>query len=233
MDDIRILIVEDEPIIADDIAMVLENNGFSNSDICDNANEAIKSIILNKPSLALLDINILGDKDGIQLAQIINDQHQIPFVFITSYYDDSTLIRAKETNPTGYIVKPFAEGDLLANVKLALVKSKAPKVHVSDKFFVRDKGNLKSIFAHEILYAESDDNYAKIYTADRNYMVSHTLKSVEEQLSKWGFVRIHKSFLVNYKHVTCISEGLVYVNDQSIPLGRAYKESFLQLLHIL
>jgi len=228
-----ILIVEDEPIIADDIAMILEQNNYSISGIVESADDALSHLNQANPDLVLLDINIEGKNDGIWIAHKINKDFQIPFVFLTSYYDDNTLDRAQATDPYAYIVKPFDEGDLLANVKLSLVKNRLPVIPETDKFFVRDRGQLLALTSDEILYAESDDNYTNIYTEKSKYAVTHTLKSVEEKLISKGFIRIHKSYLVNYKKITSISEGYVFIEKKNIPIGRAYRESLLGDLPIL
>ena len=82
-----VLIVEDEALIADDIASILEKNGYSVTDIVDNSADALESIAQSKPDVALLDINIKGDHDGIELAPKLD----VPFVFLTSYYDQNTI----------------------------------------------------------------------------------------------------------------------------------------------
>ena len=233
MSNIKILIVEDEPLIADDIAMILEKHGFQISEIVDNPIDAIDHLEHNQVDLTLLDINIEGSKDGIWLAGHINKHYKIPFVFLTSYYDDHTLKRASATDPRGYVVKPFDEGDLIANVHLALLKNQPQAQTEDDTFFVRDKGELKSIQVADIMYAESDDNYACIYLENLKLVVPHTLKSVEEKLVGKGFVRCHKSYLVNFKKVTSISEGFLFIEKMKLPIGRSYRDALLKNLPIL
>lgn len=233
MSDVKILIVEDEPLIADDIAMTLEKNGFQISEIVDSSLDAIDHIENNHIDFALLDINIEGARDGIWLAGHINKHFNFPYVFLTSYYDDKTLKRASDTNPAGYVVKPFDEGDLIANVHLALLKGKPQAPSKDETFFVRDKGELKSIQTDDILYVESDDNYANIYLSERKLVVPHTLKSVEEKLAGNGFIRCHKSYLVNFKKVTSISEGFIFIEKVKLPIGRSYREALIKDLPIL
>lgn len=234
MEKLRILIVEDEPIIADDIAMILEKNQYHISDIVDNASEACAKLSSDKIDLTLLDINIEGDRDGISLAHQINKDFQVPFVFLTSYYDTNTLIRAKATNPQGYVVKPFDEGDLIANIELARLKSTDQLESTSlDKFFVRDRNELKALKTDDILYVEGFDNYANIYAGADKHLVSHTLKSVAEKLEPEGFVRVHKSYLVNFRKITSISEGYVFINELKIPIGRTYRQELLKNISVL
>lgn len=228
-----ILIVEDEPLIADDIAMILERAGYVICGIADNSLDAIDHLESHKIDLVLLDINIEGDRDGTWLAAQINRNFQVPFIFLTSYYDEKTLARAHSTNPGAYIVKPYDEGDLLANIHLVLLKTQVITIERAEKFFIRDKGELVSIETAEIMYAESDDNYTNIFTDKRKYVLSHTLKSVEEKLKDKGFIRNHKSFLVNFQKVTSIAEGHLFIGNTKIPIGRAYKDNLLKNLPIL
>ena len=149
-------------------------------------------------------------------------------------YKRQTLKRAKATNPRGYIVKPFDEGDLIANIELALMKSKVAKSTVPiDKFFVRNNQELKAIEPSDILYVESDDNYANIYTSKEKHVVSHTLKSVEEKLALNGFIRIHKSYLINFRKITSIHEGYAFIDEVKLPIGRSYRDELLKNLSIL
>lgn len=120
MSGIRVLIVEDEPLIAKNIGMYLNNNDYEVSAIAYDPEEALFQLKRNPPDLAILDINLENDRDGIEVARYINQHNNIPFVFLTSYSDKDTLERAKQTNPYGYIVKPFNDKTLLATIEIAL-----------------------------------------------------------------------------------------------------------------
>lgn len=117
---IKILIVEDEPLIAEDIAAVLERNELAVSAIVYNKTDALLELKNNLPDIALLDINLNGGMEGIEIATAINQHYNIPFIFITSYSDKTTLDLAKHTQPSGYIVKPFNEAGLYTAVEIAL-----------------------------------------------------------------------------------------------------------------
>jgi DNA-binding NarL/FixJ family response regulator len=120
MSGIRVLIVEDEPLIAKNIGMYLNNNDYEVSAIAYDPEEALFQLKRNPPDLAILDINLESDRDGIEVARYINQHNSIPFVFLTSYSDKDTLERAKQTNPYGYIVKPFNDKTLFATIEIAL-----------------------------------------------------------------------------------------------------------------
>jgi DNA-binding NarL/FixJ family response regulator len=119
MDSIHILIVEDEPLIAEDIAAILEEAGFHISGIAYSMQNALDEMKANSPDMALLDINLNGGTEGIEIAEKINRAYKIPFIFLTSYSDKLTLERAKKTEPSGYIVKPFSEASLCAAIEVA------------------------------------------------------------------------------------------------------------------
>jgi DNA-binding NarL/FixJ family response regulator len=120
MDQVRVLIVEDETIIAENIAMYLNNSDFIVSGIADDDEQAVQELKFNTPDAAILDINLGCGRDGIDIAQLIKSNYSIPFVFLTSYCDKATLGRAKNVEPSGYIVKPFHENTLLASLEMAL-----------------------------------------------------------------------------------------------------------------
>jgi len=229
-----ILVVEDEPIIADDIALTLSERGYEISGMVDNAEEALVHLSKRKTDLVLLDIQIKGSRDGIKLAHEVRQQFRLPFIFLTSFYDQSTLDRAKVTEPLAYILKPFDEKDLLINVEMALFKTRGKRVpFISEKFFVKRKNEMVSIDASEVLYAEAFDNYTKLFTASDQYIISHTLKYVEEKLVGHAFVRVHRSYLVNFAKITSISESNVCLDLVKIPLGQSYREDLLSVINLL
>lgn len=117
---IKVLIVEDEPLIARNIAMYLRNHNFEVSAIAHDPEEAFFQLRRQPPDFAILDINLESERDGIQIAEHISRNLFIPFVFLTSYSDKDTLDRAKKTNPAGFIVKPFNEQTLYATIEIAL-----------------------------------------------------------------------------------------------------------------
>lgn len=120
MSAIRVLIVEDEPLIAENIAMYLNNNDFTVSGIAYDEEEAFSELKNNPPDAVLLDVNLESQKDGIDIAEFIVQNNRIPFIFLTSYSDKTILERAKKTNPAGYIVKPFNEQTLYTTLEIAL-----------------------------------------------------------------------------------------------------------------
>src|SRR5574341_2598608 len=123
----RIMIVEDESIIADDLKENLQNLGYAVTSIASSGEEAIKKAEENKPDLVLMDIMLEGEMDGIEAAGQIRFRFNIPIVYLTAYSDEKLLERAKITEPFGYIIKPFNERELHTNIEIALYKHEVEK----------------------------------------------------------------------------------------------------------
>jgi two-component system, response regulator PdtaR len=141
---IRILIVEDEPIISDDIESTLTVNDYDIAGKAYSSTMALDMLINRLPDLVLLDIAIKGDKDGIDVAAIIREKYHIPFIYLTSFSDKITLERAKPTMPYGYIVKPFKDRDIITSIELAMFRfAMENNTSVLDKTLVENKFNIK------------------------------------------------------------------------------------------
>ncbi len=118
----KILIVEDERIVAEDIRATLERFGYRVTATVPSGQEALERVTEEKPSLILMDIVLQGALDGIEVARRLNAQFDIPIVYLTAYTDEFMLQRAKETAPSGYVIKPFDERDLHTTITMALYK---------------------------------------------------------------------------------------------------------------
>jgi two-component system, response regulator PdtaR len=132
MEKIKILIVEDESILALGLKKKLENLGYSVTDIAASGNETFNKVNANKPDLILMDIVIKGDIDGIETAAELNKTESIPVIYLTAYADDEILKRAATTEPYGYILKPYKEKELKANIEMAIYRKKSEQDEMLD-----------------------------------------------------------------------------------------------------
>jgi CheY-like chemotaxis protein len=121
----KILIAEDELIIALDITKILKKNGFSTCPVVSSGEEAIKLASAEKPDLILMDILLNGSINGIEASRIISREQNIPIIFLTGAADHETLNRVKGTEPYGYITKPYDEQTLYSVIQMALIKNNA------------------------------------------------------------------------------------------------------------
>ncbi len=118
----KILIVEDEIIIAESLRRSLEALAYEVTAICSTAEAAIEAARTTKPDLVLMDIRLKGEKDGIYAARIVSEGFDVPVIFVTAYGDDAVLDRAKRTKPAGYLLKPFRADELKAAIETALYR---------------------------------------------------------------------------------------------------------------
>jgi len=118
----KIMIVEDDDITSLNLNMSLQKQGYSVVAVCDNATQAINKISITNPDIIILDISLDKSNDGIELAKTIKEDHNLPFIYLTSYSDNDIITQAKETEPYGYILKPFDPNSLHATIQMALYK---------------------------------------------------------------------------------------------------------------
>jgi PAS domain S-box-containing protein len=146
----RILVVEDEIIIAEDIQRKLRTMGYVVPAIVSSGEEAIKKIKENIPDLILMDIVIHGNMDGIETAAQIHSLFDIPVVYLTAYGDRITFDRAKITEPFGYLIKPFKERELLITIEIALYKHEMEKKLKESERKLREKNQWLSAVIESI-----------------------------------------------------------------------------------
>ncbi len=235
----KILIVEDESLIADFIAISLEEMNYKVTDICNSFDQAIASIENDAPDLALLDINIKGNLDGIDLAHQLT-KYNIPFLFLTSRVDSKSIDRAKLVHPLGYITKPITKTSLQTNLEVLLhnlltihKKEKVNTLEQNDFYFIKEKDTYIKIPFASILYAEACDNYSIIYTINSKYIVSQTLKAVEEKFSAHRFFRAHRSYLVNLAHIDKVLPKHVLIKSREIPISEASKSELIKQIGVI
>lgn len=374
MSKIKILVVEDESIVAKDIQNTLIRLGYDVPATASNAVSAFQKLDDIKPDLVFLDIKLKGDIDGIQIAEKIKSNYDIPVIFLTSFVDKGTLDRAKVTEPYGYIVKPFNESDLQTTVEMALYKFEKDKetkyskdrfenalvnldeailildikygitflnpkaeslagfgnetaagknlftlVRITDEnneeltidniavkvktdkpcelnnatvtfqrsqevqksditcapvrdekdiligyafvirksgskpsaattlvsaeqmesmviqnsFFVKKGSMLVKVFLENINWIQAMDNYVIIQTNTDQFVVHSTMKDIESKLPVEKFLRVHRSYIIPIEKINVLDENTVLIGDKTIPVGKSYKDAFMNRLNFL
>lgn len=244
---IKILVVEDEMIIAAKISMQLTSLGYEVTGILPRGEQALQHVKENNPDIILLDINLKGELDGIETALQIQQFAQIPIIYLTANSDEATFNRAKPTKPSAFISKPFKQLDLQRAIELTISRmaenatginnenttSEEQPFILEDRIFVRFKEKMIKIMLADILYMEADRNYSRIFTGSRDYVLSMPLKNIEEKMSMQWFMRIHRSYLINITHVDEVAENHVMIAQKNVPLGTGMKEQLMQRMQTL
>lgn len=240
---INLFIVEDEIVIAEDIKQALLEVGYGVIGVARDYDSAIKVLDFETPDLVLLDISLKGKKSGIDVALFMSEKADVPFIFITSHSNKSIIDRAKQTNPMGYLVKPFNQDDLFAAIEVALHNfnqqkqiaqvdkpDTSQKMPFKDSIFVKSRGVFHRVRFQDIRYIEADGVYTNIYTNERKLTERRILLEFEKLLDPTIFLRIHRSYIINANCLQGIKQDQVLIGDETIPLGRTYREKLLQVI---
>ncbi|MCP9764681.1 LytR/AlgR family response regulator transcription factor [Lacihabitans soyangensis] len=239
---LKILIVEDEMIIAANLAMQLENIGYEILGIIPRGEDAINAIKTDKPDLVLMDINLKGELDGIETATQMQLYGSIPIIYLTANTDEAHFTRAKATNPYAFLSKPFKKLDLKHAIELAgekiLAEKSEPQSNVEkfvldDRIFVRHNEVMVKIIIDDIYYLEADRNYCQVFTKTNTYLLVNTLKNMEEKLPNMYFQRIHRSYIVNIKHINEVALNHVTVDKTILPLSKELRKDLLNRLKMI
>jgi DNA-binding response OmpR family regulator len=146
MESKTIIIVEDDEITALNLNLSLQKHGYDILAVCDNATQAKNKVASFQPDIVIIDISLQESNDGIELAKVIRNKHNIPFIYLTSYSDDDIISQAKLTEPYGYIVKPFDPSSLHATIQMALFKYEIENSRKDDIDSLKvDKLNLEKL----------------------------------------------------------------------------------------
>lgn len=240
----NILIVEDEGIVALDIAEKLQSFGYTVDGIAATGSEALLLAQGKMPDLVLMDIHIRGELDGIQTASMLRKIAPCPIIYLTALTDKDTVERARNTEPEAYLVKPFRDKELQIAIDLALfrasakrnkaITSSSPFFDINDRVFVRQSNHYERIFVADIIYLEAARAYCDIHTTMKKYTVASSLAQV---LGHWlhpHIKRIHKSYAVNIKNIQSISGNVILLNNSfSLPIGQQYRSIFLDGLNLI
>jgi DNA-binding LytR/AlgR family response regulator len=224
---IRCLIIDDEQIAQQILEQyILQAQGLALVAKCRNALDAFAKLEQHQIDLIFLDIE-MPLVNGISFLKTLPHP---PKVILTTAYADYAL-QGYEMNVVDYLLKPFSlERFLKAVAKVNLPEKPAVRAAEAGHLMIKENGGLVKIPYDKIRYIEASRDYVKILTADHQFLVHLTMKSLEEQLPSALFVRIHKSYIVSLTQVKMIKvDSIVIGNDQSLPLSTHYKENLVEI----
>lgn len=242
----RIYLVEDDYVVAKNLSFQLEGLGYLVVGISETGEEGLLNILKEKPDLVILDIDLAGLMNGIEVGKKLNEQLQIPFIYITAHADAATMTEALPTEPWAYLAKPFNETTLRSSIELALYKSHQQKQQVpaeteirdkkytlEDSIFIKSKNRLVKVALRDILFVEANDIYSNVYTADSKYIVNYTLKAIAEKFPETSFLRVHRSYLVNHQKVEALEYNDLIIQGHRIPIGKTYRDELMQFFDVM
>ncbi len=245
MEKLKLLIVEDDPIIAADLERAMKKMGYEVLDAVESGEEALEVVAQDPPDLVLMDIQLEGDLDGIDTAHMISKQQAIPIIYLTSNTDERTFNRAKLTQPHGFLSKPFRLTDIKHSIDLAFLddnpspeaieknEKETRTVKIKESVFVKSRDHLVKIKLAEIMYIEADSCYCTIKTIDESHLIVSTLKKFSSSIENDSLIRIHRSYIVHLQHIDKIGDAYVMIDNKMIPIGRSFREAFFSKIQKL
>lgn len=238
---VRILIVEDELIIARGIKLQLENLGYEIVSLIDSGEQILDEFNKHKPDLIMMDIHLSGKIDGIEAAALVKEKYSVPIIFLTDMRDQSTFDRAKQTGPAVYLNKPFNEVELGRHIDLAIHNAASNTKSTSDFqttlfnnfIWIKEDYTHKKFPIEDILFLKAEGSYCKIKTIDSSYVIAKNMREVLDKLNHENFVKVHRSYAVNIRHITELKGATLVVAGCEVPIGKTYLQPFKENLKLI
>jgi DNA-binding LytR/AlgR family response regulator len=223
---IKILIIEDDGIIAMDLRETLEEGGFEVIAVAPNFDKAIQIVNTSPPDLALVDIRLKDSvRDGIDTAKQILSIHKMPIIYLTANSDRQTFLVAKETRPAAYLLKPFRADELIFQIEMAYYNFQAPlkngfEHYDSDQIYLPlDKGH-KKVNRDDVLYLSAEGSYVYIFMVGREkpYLISTNLGNLAQYFMTTNFYRLSRSLVINLRYLDRLESNHLYMAGSNEPI---------------
>ncbi|WP_420573788.1 LytR/AlgR family response regulator transcription factor [Kordia sp.] len=244
MEKINILILEDSVEEASILTEILSEH-YTICGVATNLEKAIDLFNTSSPDIAILDIFIDGEREGIQFADYINKSRPIPILFLTNSKDKLSFTAAKKQQPYSYLLKPVNPYGIRFSIELAIEKyadqigQLSTKIEnalqVDNKLLIKKGNVLIKVAINDIYYVESDDKYCYIYTEDARFLVQKSLKSFAETLPD-NFVSLHRKYVVNTDKILSVyptDYTLTLRNNISLPVSQRHRKQLLDIFTII
>jgi len=243
MSKLKAFIVEDEPLYADQLEILLKESGYWHIGTADNATEAFEMVSEVRPDFMLVDVNIKGDIDGIELVnRLIKLDPELLVIYVTSYQDERTFKRASKTAPVAFLPKPIDEEQISRTLELLINKisvgqpndaiSQTSNAFTNKSVFVKADHALVKVQLADIHYIEVQNRDCIIYIGDTSYTIRRTLSELESKLPDGLLTKVHRSYLVNLNYLDSYDmlTNKIIIGDRHIPVSKSHKEAVLTSL---
>ena len=236
---VKILIVENELLISDELQEHLLSSGYEITNCVTNGKDALLSINSNQPDIIIMDIELDGNMDGIQTVTKINEVSRIPVIYLTQHHNKRVINRVKKTFPASFLIKPYMEHEINISIELAIhnfennllpqtATKDEPKdafYFLNDRIFIKKANNYEKVNLDDIFWIVAKNQYTDIFTATKRYTISNNLKTTENKIQKLinhPFIRISKSMIVHSEKIESLQSkgGQFFVQITSkIPIN--------------
>jgi len=235
MRELEVVIVEDDPLFALEVEMMLSDLGYTKVSIFSNAEDAKKYINKSKPDLLLLDVYLKGKMNGIDFAEEIISL-AIPCIFFTAYQDKALYERAKKLKPHAYLIKPFDIISLQSAVESSLQplvdanEDSKNKVFQRDGIFIKQNNQYLKLYFHDLLWIKSEGNYCILKTSTKRFVLKTSLVNFYKKIPASMFLQVQRAYLVLFEAINNVdfNNNKILIGKDEIPIGGKYKRELLK-----
>ncbi|MDO3642103.1 MAG: LytR/AlgR family response regulator transcription factor [Mucilaginibacter sp.] len=243
---VKILIVEDNIIIAEQLRMMLEGLGYEVPGMFSSGLDAVRNFTPGYADIVIMDIELADNTNGIDTAIELKKISDPPIIFITNNTDERIRKKAiYETNAIHYVTKPFTRTDISIAIDLTLKlageketalkkENEQPSYLMNDSIFIKEGAGFKKIMTSDIRFLQADGSYCYLHVRDGKIMFTENLSFLEGKLAfAKNLVRVHRSYIVNINYITKIQDSRLWIDDEEIPVGVTYKKDLDNLLRFI
>lgn len=238
MEKIKVLIVEDSGLIAEDIAARLKNHNMEVIGIYAQGEDAIDSLDEAVPDLIIMDIRLAGAMDGISTAQVINENFSIPIIYLSDHVNKDLIERARKTFPASYLQKPFNEGELVRVLEIAFTnwqqRTERNSNILRNQIFIKEGQSYVKLAYSDIIYLQAERAYCNIITESKTYLQSNNMSYVHAQLNHRDFIQVHRSYVINANRISEIEGNIIRLGtNHKVEMSKGMRDDLIGKLKFL
>lgn len=241
MEKLRLLVLEDQVMVAADLVDMLNRLGHEIVACVDNGREALDEAAKQWPDLAILDVKVKGGMNGLEVGRRMRNELHIPIIYLTAM--DEVYDLARETQPHDFLNKPVDPVRLKRSIELAVQHARQtsdifkPPGIADGVVFIRHNDRRKRVDLKDVCYLRADGGYCHLHMIHDKITLARPMRTVLEELSRYDrqgrLIQVHRSHSINLDHVTDIRGNMLMVDGECFDIGETYRERVLNLFPTL
>lgn len=241
MEKLRLLVLEDQVMVAADLVDMLQQLGHEVLACVDNGQDALDEATKQQPDLALLDVKVKGNMNGLEVGRRMKSELDLPIIYLTAM--DEVYDLAKDTQPHDFLNKPVDPVRLKRSIELAVQHTRSsddiskPAGFPEGVVFMRHNDRRRRVELKDVLYLKADGGYCHVHLKGDKITLARPMRAVLDELNRYDrqgkLLQVHRSHSVNIDHVTDIRGNMLMVDGQSFDIGETFRERVLNLFPTL
>lgn len=237
---VTILLLEDDLLLAKELQFKLEELGYEIVASVQSGEDALINARRLLPDLAILDIEVDGEMDGLEAGAYIRKSLGIPIIYVTQFSDVNTFDKAKRAHPNSYLTKPINLWDLVRSIELSIthdslaISSQKNEYFLSKALFLKStEQTFEKVDIEDILFFKASGSYTEIHTSIRTFVFSENISYFDKKLKIPQLVRVHRSWIVNLEKIKRIEDMALIIQEKRIPIGKTYKKATMSYFNTI